>query len=67
MNQENFITAYRCARDTLNSSLDLLTWSIDLREQLEWGVLDIDDARAEVGAFKRACERHKAHRRRLAA
>ena len=67
MSQENLITEYRCARDALNASLDLLTWSIDLREQLEWGVLDIDSARAEVGAFKRACERHKAHRRRTAA
>ena len=63
----NLLTQYRESREALNASQDLLTWSIDLREQLQWGVLDIDDARAEVGAFKRACERHKAQRRRLAA
>jgi hypothetical protein len=67
MTQENLITEYRSARDALNASLDLLCWSIDLREQLEWGVLDIEFARAEVAAFKRACERHNAHRWRTAA
>lgn len=67
MNQDNLITEYRCARDDLNASLDLLTRSIDLREQLKWGVFDLEFAQAEVAAFKRACERHRAQRRRLAA
>jgi hypothetical protein len=67
LTQEDLITEYRCERDDLNASLDLLCWSMDLREQLQWGVFDMEFARAEVAAFKRACERHKAHRRRIAA
>jgi hypothetical protein len=66
-NQSPLLTQYRSARDALNASLYLLRWSIDLREQLEWGVFDIDEAKAAVHAFKCACAAHKAGRRRLAA
>ena len=67
MSQQNLIGQYHSARDALNASLELLRWSIDLREQLEWGVFDVDDARASVAELKRACEQHKARRRRMAA
>jgi hypothetical protein len=67
MSKQNLIGQYRSARDALNASLDLLRWSIDLREWLEWGILDVDDARAAVAELKRACEQHKARRRRMAA
>jgi hypothetical protein len=66
MNQ-HLVTEYRSARDALNASLDLLKWSMDLREQLQWGVFDSDDAKAAVAELKRACEAHKARRRRMAA
>jgi hypothetical protein len=66
MNQP-LLTQYRWARDALNASLELLRWSIDLREQLEWGVLDVDEARQAVAELNRACEQHKARRRRMAA
>jgi hypothetical protein len=66
MNQV-LLTQYRSARGALNASLELLGWSIDLREQLEWGVLDVDEARAAVAELNRACELHKARRRRMAA
>jgi hypothetical protein len=52
---------YRSARDALNASLALLGGAIDIREQLRFG-LDMDDMRAEVAAFNRACEQHKARR-----
>jgi hypothetical protein len=67
MNQHHLIEQYHSARDALNASLELLRWSIDLREQLEWGVFDIDDARAAIAELNRACEQHKARRRRMAA
>ena len=60
------LTQYRSARDALNASVDLLCWAIDIREQLQFG-LDLEDMQAEVAAFNRACEAHKARRRRLAA
>jgi hypothetical protein len=44
MNQ-HLVTEYRSARDALNASLDLLKWSMDLREQLQWGVFDQDEAK----------------------
>jgi hypothetical protein len=50
----------------LNAGLDLLGWAIDIREQLQFG-LDLEDMRSEVSRFNRACEVHKARRRRLAA
>ena len=61
------LTQYRSASDALNASLDLLCWSMDLREQLAWGALDLDDAEAEVNTFKRACEQHIVRRLRMAA
>lgn len=67
MTQANLVIQYHSARDALNASLDLLRWSIDLREQLSWGVFDVDDARAAVAELTRACEQHKARRRRMAA
>ena len=56
---------YRSARDALNAGLALLGWAIDIREQLRFG-LDLEDMQAEVAAFRRACEQHKARRRRMA-
>jgi hypothetical protein len=50
----------------LNAGLDLLGWAIDIREQLQFG-LDLEDMKAEVAAFNRACELHKGRRRRMAA
>jgi hypothetical protein len=42
------------ARATLDRYTTLIQWSLDIREQLEWG-LDLDPMTAEVAAFKRAC------------
>jgi len=67
MTQQNLIGQYHSARDALNASLDLLRWSMDLREQLQCEILDIADARAAVDELDRAVEQHKARRRRMAA
>jgi hypothetical protein len=53
---------YRNARDELNAGLALLERAINLREMLEFG-LDLDDVAAEVAAFNRAANAHKAKRR----
>jgi hypothetical protein len=42
------------ARDRLDRAVELMQQSLDLRQQLAWGVLDIDHARAEVHTFKSA-------------
>jgi hypothetical protein len=57
---------YRSARAELDASLALLKWSINLREQLAWGVFDLDDARAAVADFNRAFAQHKLRRRMMA-
>jgi hypothetical protein len=64
---ETLVREYHSARDALNASLDLLQWSMDLREQLQWGVFDLDEAKAQIAELKRACEAHKARRQRMAA
>jgi len=50
-------------RDWLDRATDLMERALDLREQLQWGVFDADDARAAVAEFKRDCRVHR--RRRL--
>jgi hypothetical protein len=42
------------ARARLDARVDLLGQSLNLREQLSMGILDLDDARAAVWKFKRA-------------
>ena len=46
-------------RARVERATQLMQWSLDLREQLTWGVFDIDAAREEVAAYKRAVEEHK--------
>jgi hypothetical protein len=47
------------ARDRLDRGVLLLNRALDLREQLAWGVLDMDVARDMVAEFKRAVGDHK--------
>ena len=48
------LAQYREARAQLNAGLDLLSESIELRERLHMGVLDIHEARRQVADFNRA-------------
>ena len=61
-NDVRLLRQYRNARDELNAGLALLERAINLREMLTFG-LDLDDMAAEVAAFKRAANAHKAKRR----
>lgn len=47
------------ARDRLDRSTALMQQGLDLLDLLDWGILDMDYARAEVDAFKRARLVHK--------
>jgi hypothetical protein len=47
------------AHARLDRATDLMQWSIEFRELLYMGVLDLDDAVAEVDAFKRAITAHR--------
>jgi hypothetical protein len=49
------VARYRAARGRLNAGLALVETALDLHEQLHWGCFDLDDARAEVRAFRRKC------------
>jgi hypothetical protein len=51
----DLITQLDRARDRIDQHSALLQWSFDLREWLRWGILDLDDAMAEVYASRRAC------------
>jgi hypothetical protein len=51
------VGALNQARDRLDKSIRLLTWSLDLRELL-WLGLDLNDMRDEVAAIKRAAQSH---------
>lgn len=53
--QALLLSRYRGARRRLNAGLDRLDYALDLRERLWWQI-DLDDARAEVAAFKRVCQ-----------
>jgi hypothetical protein len=50
----DLIKQLNAARDRLDCDTALMQRAIDLRERL-WFGLDLDDMRAEVAAFKRAC------------
>jgi hypothetical protein len=58
------VDEYRVARNRLDRSTELLARSLDLREQL-WFGLDLDDMRDEIDALELVAEAHK--RRRAAA
>jgi hypothetical protein len=45
------------AKATLDRHVSLLQRSLDLHEQLQWGLLDLDDAVAAVAELKRDCRR----------
>lgn len=53
------LTPYRVARARLDASTELLTRALDLREQLQWGVLDADEAVHAVWQLKRDAIAHK--------
>jgi hypothetical protein len=50
----HILAEYREARAQLNAGLDLLSESIELRERLHMGVLDLDEAKRQVADFNRA-------------
>jgi hypothetical protein len=45
-------------RDRLDRATELLLWSFDIREQLDWQ-FDLYEMRGEVDLYKRAVEAHK--------
>jgi hypothetical protein len=51
---------YREARNRLDATLDLLSRTLDLREQLQWS-LDLDDMLEDVRRLRRAVEQHAKH------
>jgi hypothetical protein len=55
----DLVAQLEATRSRVDRATQLMQWSIDLREQLTWGVLDIDAAREEVAAYKRAVEQHE--------
>ena len=57
--QELLLTRYRAARARIDAASDLLDAAIDLHALLFWGVLGLDDAKAEVAELRRAVETHK--------
>lgn len=56
------VAALSDARNRVEKNCHLINEALDLLEQLQWGVLDIDDARQEVRKLKGAIqERKKGH------
>jgi len=55
----DLVAKFAASRARVERATQLMQWSIDLREQLTWGLFDIETAREEVAAFKRALEQHK--------
>jgi hypothetical protein len=59
----NELIAQLCdARDQLDRGVSLINESLDLREQFEWGAIDVDAARDEVHKLVRAIEAHRRSR-----
>ena len=46
-------------RARLDRGVDLMQRALELREQLEWGIFDLDEAIAEVRAFKGAVAQYR--------
>jgi hypothetical protein len=59
----NELIAQLCdARDQLDRGIELLNETLDLREQISWGVVDADDARDAVYKLVRSIEAHRRSR-----
>jgi hypothetical protein len=62
VSSNELIAALCDARDRLDEGVELLNEALDLREQLEWGVLDLDHARGAVSQLGRAVLVHRRSR-----
>jgi hypothetical protein len=55
----DLIAELNLARSRIDRATQLMSRALDLREQLEWGGLDLDDMAREVADFTRDAIRHK--------
>lgn len=60
MSDEGLWERYRAARDRLDRTLDLLSATLDLREQLRWS-LDLDDMLEAMRWLRCEVEQHAKH------
>jgi hypothetical protein len=56
--QLDLIARLNAARRQIDADTYFLNRALDIREQLRWGIFDLGEAIAEVGAFQRDCRAH---------